>query len=131
MTRSKARAPAALITPQAFRLAVEASALREWQALDGSVKEPLRKLLKKRLESPRVPGAELQGELRDCYKIKLRQPGWRLVYQVVDDLLIVLVLAVDKRENAAVYSAAIKRLRGAGRADPTPPLKATARRKKP
>ena len=36
-------------------------------------------------------------------------------------LLIVLVLAVDKRENAAVYSAAIKRLRGVGRAEPTPP----------
>ena len=47
-------------------------ALKEWQALDGSIKEPLRKALKKRLEQPNVPGAELHGDLRGCYKIKLR-----------------------------------------------------------
>ena len=48
-------------------------ALKEWQALDGSIKEPLRKALKKRLEQPHVPGSELHGDLRGCYKIKLRR----------------------------------------------------------
>ena len=38
---------------------------------DGSVKAILKKLLLKRLEQPRTPGAELRGDLRDCYKIKL------------------------------------------------------------
>ena len=38
---------------------------------DGSVKAILEKLLLKRLEQPRTPGAELRGDLRDCYKIKL------------------------------------------------------------
>jgi mRNA interferase RelE/StbE len=38
-------------------------ALKEWQALDGSIKEPLRKALKKRLEHPHMPGAELHGDL--------------------------------------------------------------------
>lgn len=70
----------------------------------------LRKLLKKRLEQPRVPGAELHGELRDCYKIKLLKQGYRLVYQVEDDVLVVLVLAVAKRQDLVVYRAAIERL---------------------
>ena len=85
-------------------------ALKEWQALDGSIKEPLRKSLKKRLEQPHVPGAELHGNLRGCYKIKIRKQGYRLVYMVVDDVLVVLVLAIDRREDLSVYHAAMVRL---------------------
>ena len=77
----------------AYRLKFLPEALDEWNALDGSVKSVLRKLLKKRLEQPHVPGAELHGALRDCYKIKLLKQGYRLVYQVEDDVLVVLVLA--------------------------------------
>ena len=51
----------------AYRLKFLPEALDEWNALDGSVKSVLRKLLKKRLEQPHVPGAELHGALRDCY----------------------------------------------------------------
>lgn len=58
----------------------------------------------------RLPGAELHGELRNCYKIKLLKQGYRLVYQVEDDVLVVLVLAVAKREDLAVYRAAVDRL---------------------
>lgn len=57
-----------------------------------------------------MPGAELHGDLRDCYKIKLRKQGYRLVYQVEDDVLVVLVLAVAKREDMAVYRAALSRI---------------------
>lgn len=56
-----------------YRLKFVPDALKEWRALDGSIKEPLRKVLKKRLEQPRLPGAELLGDLRGCYKIKLRK----------------------------------------------------------
>lgn len=94
-----------------YRLAFVNDALKEWNALDGAVKEPLRKLLRKRLDQPRTPGAELGGELRGCYKIKLRRQGYRLVYRVVDDVLLVLVLAVDKREGSVVYASAEKRVR--------------------
>jgi mRNA interferase RelE/StbE len=96
-----------------YRLAFETAALAEWKALDGSVKEPLRKLLKKRLEQPRLPGAELHGELSDCYKIKLRKQGYRLVYRVMDQVLIVMVLAVDKREDSAAYVSAAERIKKA------------------
>ena len=93
-----------------YRLKFLPEALVEWNALDGSVKEVLKKLLKKRLDQPRLPGAELRGDLRDCYKIKLLKQGYRLVYQVEDDVLVVLVLAVAKREDMAVYRAAVDRL---------------------
>lgn len=93
-----------------YRLKFLPAALDEWHALDGSVKAALKKLLKKRLQQPRVPGAQLRGDLRDCYKIKLLKQGYRLVYRVEDDALVVLVLAVAKREDMAAYRAAIERL---------------------
>ena len=93
-----------------YRLKFLPEALEEWNALDGSVKTVLRKLLKKRLVQPHVPGAELHGDLRNCYKIKLLKQGYRLVYQVEDGILVVLVLAIDKREDLAAYRSAIERL---------------------
>jgi mRNA interferase RelE/StbE len=96
-----------------FRLQFLPEALDEWNALDGSVREVLRKALKKRLEQPRPPGAQLHGDLRNCYKIKLRKQGYRLVYSVEDNVLIVLVLAIDKREDMAAYRSAVERLLGA------------------
>jgi mRNA interferase RelE/StbE len=93
-----------------YRLKFVPDALKEWQELDGSIKEPLRKALKKRLDDPRVPGSQLHGELHDCYKIKLRKQGYRLVYTVEDNVLVVLVLSIDRREDMAAYHAAFARL---------------------
>ena len=94
-----------------YQLEFLESALAEWKSLDGSVRQVLKKLLEKRLESPRVPGAELHGELADCYKIKLRKQGYRLVYQVRDETLVVLVIAVNRRDKDKVYQAAVERIR--------------------
>ena len=93
-----------------YRLQFVPSAWAEWQRLDGSVKEPLRKLLKKPLDNPRVPGAALHGALAGHYKIKLNKQGYRLVYGVKDDVLIVMVMAVDKREDSVVYQSAMARV---------------------
>ena len=97
-------------TTTRYRLKFVPDALNEWQELDGSIKEPLRKALKKRLEQPHVPGSQLHGELHGCYKIKLRKQGYRLVYMVEDDVMVVLVLAIDRREDMAAYHAAFARL---------------------
>jgi mRNA interferase RelE/StbE len=94
-----------------YRLKFVPPALEEWNRLDGSVKEPLRKLLKKRLASPHGPGARLHGDLANCYKIKLLKQGYRLVYTVLDEEVVVLVLSVDKREDALAYDAAKKRMK--------------------
>ena len=93
-----------------YRLKFLPEAIEEWNALDGSVKEVLRKALKKRLQQPHTPGAQLHGDLRNCYKIKLRKQGYRLVYSVEDDALVVLVLAIEKREDMAAYRSAVERL---------------------
>jgi len=93
-----------------YRLLFLPSALKEWQDLDGSVKEPMRKLLRKRLNNPRVPGGALHGELVGYYKIKLKKHGFRLVYGVEDDALVVVVMAVDKREDSVVYRSAVARI---------------------
>lgn len=93
-----------------YRLKFVPSAWAEWQALDGSVKEPLRKLLKKRLDNPHFPGGQLHGALSGHYKIKLLKQGYRLVYGVQDDVLLVMVMAVDKREDSIVYQSAMQRL---------------------
>ena len=93
-----------------YRLKFHPQALEEWNALDGSVKKPLKNLLEKRLDNPRVPGGELVGDLLGCYKIKLRKQGVRLVYRVEDDALVVMVMAVDRREDGVVYKSALARI---------------------
>lgn len=93
-----------------YRLFFVPSAWKEWQALDGSIKTPLRKLLQKRLNTPHVPGGALHGELAGFYKIKLNKQGVRLVYGVEDHRLIVMVMAVDRREDGAAYRSALQRI---------------------
>lgn len=103
MTSKQGKAPAK------YRLKFVPDAWREWQALDGSIKQALKPLLAKRLQNPHVPGSLLHRELAGCYKIKLLKQGYRLVYMVEDDELIVLVLSVGKRESGLAYLAAAKR----------------------
>ncbi|BBP46301.1 RelE toxin [Thiosulfatimonas sediminis] len=92
-----------------YSLTFKDSALKEWGKLDATVKEAFRKKLKERLENPHVESAKLNG-LNDCYKIKLRSVGYRLVYQVRDNELVVSVIAVGKRDRNQVYKAAINRI---------------------
>ncbi|MFO7727447.1 MAG: hypothetical protein R6X11_03880 [Desulfonatronovibrio sp.] len=52
--------------------------------------------------------AALSG-MMDCYKIKLRSAGYRLIYRVEDELMFVTVIAVGKRDKQKVYAAARSR----------------------
>lgn len=88
-----------------YKLDFDTRALKEWRRLDATIREQFRKKLAKRLEHPRVPHDALSGE-PDCYKIKLRSAGFRLVYKVEDDVLVVFVIAIGKREGGAVYDEA-------------------------
>ena len=92
-----------------YKLLFRAQAKKEWDRLDASIKSQFKKKLAERLEEPRIESARLNG-MRNCYKIKLRSIGCRLVYQVRDDELVVSVVAVGKRERNAVYKAASKRV---------------------
>jgi len=92
-----------------YRLLFRAQAKKEWDKLNASIKAQFKKKLAERLEEPRIESSRLSG-MQDCYKIKLRSIGYRLVYQVRDDELVVSVVAVGKRERNAVYKAASKRV---------------------
>lgn len=92
-----------------YKLRFHELALAEWKKLDGSIKEPLKKKLAERLETPRVAADALTG-FKDCYKIKLRRMSFRLVYRVDDDVVYVTVIAVGKRDKLAVYGAVKNRL---------------------
>ena len=85
-------------------------ALKEWQKLDKAIQQQFAKKLKKCCDEPHIPSAKLRG-IKDCYKIKLRASGFRLVYQVIDDQLIIAVVAVGKRERSDVYNLASERMR--------------------
>lgn len=91
-----------------FELEFLEEALAEWLRLDGTVKTQFKKKLAERLVTPRVPAAKLHGH-PDRYKIKLRSLGYRLVYEVRDQELVVLVVAIGKRDRNAVYNAADQR----------------------
>lgn len=91
-----------------FELAFLEEALAEWQRLDGAIRTQLKKKLAERLLSPRMPAAKLSGH-PDLYKIKLRSVGYRLIYEVRDQQLLIVVIAVGKRDRNMVYRAADER----------------------
>ncbi|WP_179400982.1 type II toxin-antitoxin system RelE family toxin [Burkholderia guangdongensis] len=91
-----------------FELGFLESALKEWKKLDRPVRDQFKAKLLERLDHPRVPAAKLHGHA-DRYKIKLRSSGFRLVYEVRDAEVIVIVVAVGRRDRDAVYLAAAKR----------------------
>lgn len=91
-----------------FELGFLDEALKEWGKLDSTVREQFKAKLAQRLLNPRVASAQLSGHT-DRFKIKLRSAGFRLVYEVRDQQLIVVVVAVGKRERNAVYKLAAKR----------------------
>ena len=92
-----------------YKLKFKEEALKEWYKLDNTVREQFKKKLEERLHSPCVPSARLSGQC-DRYKIKLSNVGYRLVYEVRGQELVVVVIAVGKRERNAVYKAAAKRV---------------------
>lgn len=94
-----------------YELGFLESALKEWRKLDAQTRDQFKKKLAERLDSPRVPSCRLSGQ-KDRYKIKLRSIGYRLVYEVRDAQVIVVVVAVGRRDRNAVYRTAERRSDG-------------------
>ncbi len=93
-----------------FSLEFDQRALKEWHKLGDTVRQQFKKKLAEVLVNPRVEANRLR-DLPDCYKIKLRSAGYRLIYQVIDLEVVVFVVAVDKREHEAAYRKAEDRLK--------------------
>lgn len=95
-----------------YKLEFRPCAAKAFHKLDHSLKQQLAKKLDQRRRGPRVPGDKLR-DMPECYKIKLRSSGLRVIYQVQDDRLVILVLAIAKREREEAYqlaSAELKKL---------------------
>ena len=92
-----------------YKLRFQELALAEWEKLDATIRERFKSKLQERLQNPRVPMAALSG-MPNCYKIKLRSLGYRLIYKVEDDIIFVSVIAIGKREKDKVYKLAKSRL---------------------
>lgn len=91
-----------------YKLEFDRRALKEWGKLGHPVREQFKKKLAERLENPHVPASRLSGKT-NRYKIKLRSSGYRLVYEVCDDRVLLLVITVGKRAGDEVYNQADSR----------------------
>lgn len=94
-----------------YKLKFLPTALKEWKKLDSTIRGQLKKKLKERLQNPRVEASLLYG-FENHYKIKLRASAYRLVYEVIEKKIVILVIAVGKRDKKQVYKKAAQRKKG-------------------
>lgn len=92
----------------AYKIEFEERAFEDFSKLDGSVKKQIQKYLDKLAmrEDPRTLGEPLQENLSAYWKYRVGD--YRLVAEIKDDVLVVLMLAVGHRRD--IYKNASKRL---------------------
>ncbi len=92
-----------------YKLTFLESAKKEWDKLGVTIKMQFKKKLENRLSNPHIIKDKLSG-LKGCYKIKLRRAGYRLVYRVVDERIVIQVIVIAKRKEDLVYKLAHQRI---------------------
>ena len=85
-------------------------AIKERKKLDKSIRLEFKKQLLEIQQSPDVVGFRLKGDLRDCHRIKAPRSGYRLIYRIKANALVIVVIAVGKRENEEAYKVALDRI---------------------
>jgi mRNA interferase RelE/StbE len=94
-----------------YRVELRPGAKRTWDKLNPAVRDQLKRKLDERRRNPHVASARL-SHMPGCYKIKLRAEGLRAVYQVQEEALLLLVLAIGRRERNEAYDKARRELGG-------------------
>ncbi len=97
------------ILPTIYKVVFRPRAKKRFDKLATSVQRQIAKKLDERWRHPRVVGDALT-KMPDCYKIKLRTQGVRLVYKIQDGQLILLVLTVAGRDKDEAYILAAQEL---------------------
>jgi len=85
-----------------YKLKFLPAAKKEWDKLAEPLKKQFKNKLAERLENPHVPSAKLKG-YESVYKIKLRTAGYKLAYEVIDNEILIYVLAVGKLDKNTIY----------------------------
>ena len=104
---------------QAYRVLLTKESFKEWNKIDHSIQRLFQRKLGSIVLNPIIVNNRLRGKLSNCYKIKLKRAGYRLVYEVRSQTIVLIVWAVDKRDDDKVYDSAISRLREIAIADCT------------
>jgi mRNA interferase RelE/StbE len=81
-----------------YELDFEPKALKAWKKLDHDTREMFRSKLRERLDHPRVRKDALHF-MPHHYKIKLRDKGYRLIYSVNDETVMVMVVSIGRRDE--------------------------------
>ncbi|MGR3978999.1 type II toxin-antitoxin system RelE/ParE family toxin [Acinetobacter sp. 1207_04] len=81
-----------------YKLKFKETARKKFSKLNPDIAKQILKKLVKVLENPKIPKNKLSGS-SDQYKIKLKSVGYRLVYQVIDNELVIVVIDVDRRDT--------------------------------
>jgi mRNA interferase RelE/StbE len=92
-----------------YRLVFLKKATREWNKLGATIRQQFERKLAERLLNPRVSGDRIDN-YAPCYKIKLKRAGYRLIYRVDDDRVVVVVVKIGQRERGEVYEGLAQRL---------------------
>jgi mRNA interferase RelE/StbE len=87
---------------------------REWNRLGATIRAQFASKLAERLANPEVPKDKLRGYAH-LYKIKLKNAGYRLIYDVDGDRVAVVVIKIAERERGKAYDGLGDRLREARR----------------
>lgn len=96
-----------------YSVTLTAEAADDFRHLDGSLRISVAKQLRK-LETSPLLGEHLGNRaglnLTGYYKLYAAQKGIRIVYRIIEQKVIVEVVAIGKREDMSVYKTSLKRI---------------------
>lgn len=96
-----------------YKVLLTEDAAADFRALDGSVKMPVAKQLKKLEASPLLGQAlgNLRGfDLTGYHKLYAIKKSIRIVYRIIEDEVVVEVVGIGKRADFKVYADVAKRM---------------------
>lgn len=89
-------------------------AAREFEVLDGSLKKIAAKQIDKLADKPELGeplGKRLGIDLTGYRKTYFGRKGYRIVYEIQRQRLVILIIGIGKRERAEIYKEIARRLR--------------------
>jgi len=97
----------------AYKVEFLPEAGQEFEALDGSLKKLAAKQIDKLAERPELGeplGKRLGSDLTGYRKIYFGKKGYRIVYEIQHQKLIILIIGIGKREREEIYKEVAQRL---------------------
>jgi len=98
----------------AYKVEFLSEAAREFDALDGSLKRVAAKQIDKLAERPELGeplGKRMGIDLTGYRKISFGKKGYRIVYEIQRERLMILIIGIGTRERAEIYREVARRLR--------------------